>query len=133
MLTLLYVTPFARFGSSQRDLCCTFALVGAVLTETVKRKYWSCTHNIILLPLPCLDSFQRDLCCTFALVGAVLADETVKQKYWSHVLEPLQVTFKDVMDKIPTPQKAQNGERETEYIIYMFVYMFVGFCHGIQS
>ena len=47
------------------------------------------------------------LCLT--LVGAFMAEETLKQKFWSHVLEPLQVSFKELVDRIPTPEKVQAG------------------------
>ena len=43
-----------------------------------------------------------------------MKEETVKQKYWSHVLEPLQVSFKAVVDRIPTPDKAQAGKDEED-------------------
>ena len=48
------------------------------------------------------------LCLT--LVGAFMKEESIKQKYWSHVLEPLQVSFKELVDRIPTPDKAQAGK-----------------------
>ena len=57
---------------------------------------------------------QRDLLLCLTLVGAFMKEETVKQKYWSHVLEPLQVSFKAVVDRIPTPDKAQAGKDEED-------------------
>lgn len=52
---------------------------------------------------------QRDLMLCLTLVGAFMKEESIKQKYWSHVLEPLQVSFKELVDRIPTPDKAQAG------------------------
>ena len=38
-----------------------------------------------------------------------MTDESVKQKYFRTVLEPLQMAFNEVFEKIPTPEKTQAG------------------------
>ena len=48
------------------------------------------------------------LCLT--LVGAFMTEESIKQKYWSHVLEPISLSFKQIIDRIPTPDKAEAGK-----------------------